>query len=319
MKKVFVTGSNGLVGTNLINLLLKRGFYVIGLIRDQSKYKGHISENLTLITGGLFDDFTQALKDVDYVVHVAAVTNPNLLKYEDYSKTNRDATLRLYQASSANRIKKFIYVSSVNTIGHGTIEDPGTEEKPVREPFLSSLYARSKVEAEEIILAQKNGPEVIILNPAFILGEYISSEGSGKIIQIGLGKKIIFYPPGGKSFVHVSDVAEGIIQSFSCGKRGNKYILANENLSYYTFFKKMNEIAKQKPLMIKIPEFILLLSGLFGELLRIFEIKTSLSFNNMKILCAKNFYSNNKSVEELGVKYHSVDQVITDSIDYFKT
>ena len=48
MKKIFLTGLNGLLATNLSADLLKNGFIVKGLIRDKLKFKGDNHKNLTL-------------------------------------------------------------------------------------------------------------------------------------------------------------------------------------------------------------------------------------------------------------------------------
>lgn len=317
MKKVFITGANGLLGTNLIHHLLDKGYFVKGLLRDPSKYLGRKGPNLQLVTGSLFDDFTEALADVDYVVHIAAVTNHNLLDVEDYLKVNKDATIHLFHAAAACNIKRFVFVSTANTIGHGSIDKPGDENHDAGKPFSASMYAQSKMLAENHLMRHQHAMETVVVNPTFMLGAFDTKPSSGKIILMGWKKKVIFYPPGGKNFVHVEDVAEGIIRSFTRGKSGEKYILANENLSYREFFNRLNLIAKQQPVMIKIPRLILLGCGIFGELLRKFRITTNLSLVNMKILCTSNYYTNKKSIKELGLNYRPVDVAISDALDYF--
>jgi dihydroflavonol-4-reductase len=318
MKTVFVTGVNGLLGTNLTHLLLSRGYFVKGLVRDKSRYEGNRNANLQLIEGDLFDDFTKVLSDVDYVVHIAAITCQNVLEYTDYWKVNESATIQLFHAAAKCNIKRFVFVSTANTLGHGSMDRPGNENDPVREPFSKSLYAKSKKEAEAQMLNNKQMMETIIVNPTFMLGGFDSKPSSGKIILMGWRKKVIFYPPGGKNFVHVEDVADGIIRCIENGRNGEKYILANENLSYKDFFTKLNSISSQKPAMIKIPRIILLGIGIIGDLLRGLRIKTSLSLVNMKILCTNNFYTNKKSITELGVNYQPVDLAIIEALNYFK-
>lgn len=198
------------------------------------------------------------------------------------------------------------------------MDAPGYEEVLIREPFCSSLYAKSKMETEEYLLEKKQYLETIIVNPTFILGAYDSKPGSGKIILMAWNRKIIIYPPGGKNFVHVKDVAEGIIECFEKGRHGERYILAGENLSYKDFFNKLNAVADQKPVMIKLPVGILTGIGIFGELLRSFGMASSLSLVNMKILCTGNYYSNKKSITELGINYRPVESAITDALNYFK-
>ena len=319
MKKVFVTGVNGLLGTNLVHLLLKKGFYVKGLVRDKARYKGNHNPNLQIIEGSLFDDFTKVLSDVDYVVHIAAVTQQNLIHFNDYQEVNCNATVLLFHTAVRCKVRKFVFVSTANTLGYGTLETPGVEKDAIRQPFSASLYAMSKKVAETRLLQHTDKMETIIINPAFMLGAFDTKPSSGRIILMGLGRKIIFYPPGGKNFVHAEDVADGIIKSFKKGRNGEKYIIANENLSYKVFFKKVNAIVGQKAILIRLPKSILTGIGLIGELLRSLRIKTSLSKNNMKILCVNNYYSNKKSTLELGLDYQPVDSAIKDAVGYFRS
>ena len=317
MKKVFVTGTNGLLGTNLVHLLSERGYYVKGLVREKSRFMGNAHPNLALVTGGLFDDFTKVLADVDYVVHIAAITSQNLIDYEEYWKVNGHATVQLFHAAIKCGVKKFVFVSSANTLGHGTMEMPGNEYDEAREPFISSLYARSKKMAENYLLSHKHLMDTIVVNPSFMLGAYDSKPSSGRIIIMAWKKKVIFYPPGGKNFVHVEDVAEGIIKCFERGLNGEKYLLCSENMSYRDFFLKVKRIAGKKSIMIPLPTTFLLILGVFGNFLRKFRIKTSIGLTNMQILCTHNYYSNQKSVQALGLKYRPVDSAIADAIDYF--
>ena len=318
MEKVFVTGVNGLLGTNLVHQLLHHGYRVKGLVRRKSRYKGIDSSNLQLVEGDLFDDFTKILEDVDYVVHIAAITEQNLLDKSDYEKINCNATIQLFHAAARCKVKRFVFVSSANTLGYGSMEEPGNENVPIREPFNASFYAISKKKAEDYLLNHRKKMKTIIVNPTFMIGAWDTKPSSGRIILMGWRRKVIFFPPGGKNFVHVEDVANGIIRCMETRRVGEKYILANENLSYREFFRKVNVIAIQNPVMIRIPEFILLGIGLLGELLRGLRIKTSLGIVNMRILCTKNYYSNEKSVKEIGMKYRSVDLAIKDALHYFK-
>jgi len=265
----------------------------------------------------------------DYIVHVAAETSQNLLRYSDYRKINYEATVRLFEISVMCNVRKFIFVSTANTLGYGYYNkdgdfpgndfqgDSGSELAGIRAPFDKSFYAQSKREAENYLLENKHRTEVIIVNPTFMLGAYDSKPGSGKIITMFWKRRIIFYPPGGKNFVHVADVVDGIIKSFSKGINGEKYLLANENLSYRGFFEKLNTQTKRNPLMIKIPAYVLLFLGFIGDIIRIFNIKTSISSVNMKILCISNFYSNKKSVADLHVAYQPIDKAISDAMQYF--
>lgn len=317
MEKIFVTGINGLLGTNLTFDLLEKGYSVKGLIRNKSKFEGQTHPNLELIEGDLFDDFTLILKDVDTVIHIAAETSQNRINYMDYWKINCNAASQFQNTAILCKVKTFVFVSTANTLGFGSINDLGTEQSKIKSPFQSSFYAQSKLEAEKNLLKHQDKINVIIINPGFMLGAFDTKPSSGKIILMGWKKKIIFYPPGGKNFVHVKDVVKGIILSLSKGKYGAKYLMVNENLSYGDFFRKLNNVTNQRPVMLKIPKKLLIGIGYLGDILRLCKIKTSISSINMKILCIDNFYTNKKSISELELKYTPVEDAIKDAIIYF--
>ena len=317
MKTVFVTGISGLLGTNLAIDLLENGHKVLGLVRDKKRYKGISHPNLELIERSLEDDLAPWLDIAEIVVHVAAETRQNLTSYSDYLKINFVATQHLYDSAVRSTVKKFVFVSTANTMGYGSLEDPGHEGREVRFPFSDSFYARSKIEAENYVLRKASEMETIIVNPTFMLGPYDTKPSSGKIILMGWKKRFIFYPPGGKNFVHVRDVSDGIIKALESGRHGERYLLAHENLSYRQFYEMLNAVADQSARLIAIPKQALMLLGHFGDLLRKLGIRSSLSSTNTRILCVNNYYSNQKSREKLGLNYSSTDQSIRDAIDYF--
>lgn len=318
MKKVFVTGITGFLGTNVLLKLLNDAYFVIALVRQENSCVFEKNENLQLIEGDLFTDLSSYLKNVDYFIHIAAETSQDLLSYEDYKKINYDATVYLYSQCIASNVKKFLFVSTANTLGFGNLKELGNEKTPQKFPFTQSFYAKSKLEAENYLLQNNSETEVVILNPTFMLGAYDRKPSSGKIIFWAWKKRFVFYPKGGKNFVHVEDVANGILNAIEKGKNGEKYLLANENLKYKAFFQKLNSITNQNPIMIPIPGPVLILLGFVGDFLRFFKIKTDLSSVNMKALRINNFYSNEKSIEELGITYFSMEKAISSAVEFFK-
>lgn len=317
MKKVCVTGATGLLGTNVILKLLQNGYSVTALVRQKSSWLGEENENLKLVEADLLCDISVYLTDMDCSIHVAAETRQNLIRYDEYRKVNYEAVVNLFTHAELMGVKKFLFVSTANTLGFGNTAFLGSEKAPQIYPFTHSLYAQSKLEAEEYLLKNSKNTDVIIVNPTFMIGAYDSKPSSGKIIFWVWKKKLIFYPKGGKNFVHVEDAANGVVNAVEKGKNGEKYLLANENLSYREFFKKVNRITRQNPIMIPIPNKLLSFLGLIGDVLRKFKIKTDLSSSNMKALQISNYYSNQKSIEELGVQYQPIDKAIKDAVQYF--
>lgn len=319
MKRVFVTGSTGFLGSHVVIKLLKDGYFVFALVRKKSSYSGEEDENLKLIEGDLFSDVSSYLEEVQFVIHIAAETRQDLISYQHYKQINYDATINLFSQAVEKKVEKFLFVSTANTLGFGSLESLGDENSIQKYPFSQSFYAKSKLEAENSLLQNNKTTDVIIINPTFMLGSLDHKPTSGKIIFWAWKKKLIFYPKGGKNFVHVEDVAKGILNAINKGKNGEKYLLANENLKYRTFFEKVSSATNQKSVALSIPDFILSILGLFGDFLRFFKIKTNLSSSNMKALRIDNFYTNQKSVKDLDMTYLPIEKAISDAITFFET
>ncbi|MFS4473165.1 NAD-dependent epimerase/dehydratase family protein [Chryseobacterium sp. T20] len=317
MKKVCVTGATGLLGTNVILKLLQNGYSVIALVRKKSSWLGEENKNLKLEEADLSSDISVHLINIDCIIHIAAETRQNLICYDEYRKVNYEVVVNLFTHAELMGVKKFLFVSTANTLGFGTTAFWGSEKAPQLYPFTHSFYAQSKLAAEDYLLKNGKNTDVIIVNPTFMIGAYDSKPSSGKIIFWAWKKKLVFYPKGGKNFVHVEDAANGIVNAIEKGKNGEQYLLANENLSYREFFKKVNRITRQNPIMIPIPNKLLSFLGLMGDGLRKLKIKTDLSSTNMKALQIFNYYSHQKSIEELGVQYQSIDKAIEDAVQYF--
>ncbi len=321
MMKVLVTGANGLLATNTIIELLDRGYLVKGLIRNKNKFAYGEHPNLELFEGDItnLSDVELATKDCDFVIHAAANTNQDLLKLSHYHSVNVMGTENLLKGCLKNKVKKFIFVSTANTFGYGTKTELGNESKDIKEPFSLSFYALSKLEAQNLLFKAAHKINVVVVNPTFMLGAYDTKPSSGKIILMGLKKYLLFYPPGGKNFIHVRDAAYGVVNAIKKGKNGEAYLLAGENLSYKEFFKKVNLNTNNNPLLIKLPKSLLLFLGTLGNLIRKAGVKTDLSKTNMHILCVGNFYSNKKAKEELHMTFRPVEEAIDDAISWFRT
>ncbi|MFC3198983.1 NAD-dependent epimerase/dehydratase family protein [Parapedobacter deserti] len=317
---VLVTGANGLLATNTIIALLSRGYQVKGLIRDERKFLLPPHENLALVLGDITDmeSLERAVNNCDYVIHCAATTDQNLLHYDDYYRINVAGTENIIQAALKHDVQKIIYVSTANTFGYGTLQQPGDETTPMKPPFRDAWYAKSKWEGEKLIQAIQDRIKVTVVNPTFMIGAYDGKPSSGAIIQMGYRKRLVFHPPGGKNFVNVEDVATGVVNALERGENGEAYLLAGENLTYRQFFQKLNQQAGQKSLLMSIPRFILLTAGYIGDLVRALGVKTPLSSTNMKILCVKNYYSNQKARQRLDISFGPIESGIAKSIRWFK-
>ncbi|GEM_PF-2741 len=154
-KRFLIVGGAGYLGSLLIEKLLSRGHNV--RVLDINLFgTGHLKDleknpNLELINGDVrnIQDVSSALKDVDGVVHLAAIVGDPACQStpEDTIETNYLATKMLADACKYNQINRFIFASTCSVYGVG--DEQLTEESPLN-PV--SLYARTKIKSEEAIL-----------------------------------------------------------------------------------------------------------------------------------------------------------------------
>ena len=125
-KKILVTGGAGFIGSNLTEALLKLNNEVICLDNFATGKEENITPfltnpNYTLIEGDIrkLSDCKLAVKDVDYVLHQAALGSvPRSIKDPITSnEVNVSGFLNMLTASRDSGVKRFVYAASSSTYG----------------------------------------------------------------------------------------------------------------------------------------------------------------------------------------------------------
>ena len=118
-KKILVTGGAGFIGTNLCEALLEKGNKVVCLDNFATGKRENIEKLLkntdfTLIEGDIrkIEDCLKATKDVDYVLHQAALGSvPRSIKDPITSNNvNVSGFLNMLVAARDNKVKRFVFL-----------------------------------------------------------------------------------------------------------------------------------------------------------------------------------------------------------------
>lgn len=321
--KVLLTGASGLLGGNIARELINRQYQVLLFVRSLHEIPALKGLSYERFLGSLtsFDDLVKAAENCDIIIHAAAVTQQWPTDFKHYEAINVKSTLLLLEVVKKLGIKKMVYVSTANTFGYGTREKPATELSEFRFFNYNSGYIMSKFIAQQHVLneIEKSNLPVTIVNPAFMLGPYDAKPSSGKIIMMGLNKKVLFCPPGGKCFIDVRDAAVAVCNAITMGINGECYLLANQNMSYLEFFDQLSRIRKTGQKKIKIPGFLILMIGMLGSFYeKVTGKPATLNFTNARLLCLGLFYSGNRAVNELQMPQTPVSKTITDALAWFE-
>ena len=306
--KILVTGANGLLGHHVVMELLERHEQVSIIVRSTANIYFDL-EQVEVFAGDFTDYETlkKAAEGCDAVIHAAAVTATNLLHYSDYEKVNVSGSANVLRVCNELGINRVVFISSSNTIGYGTSENPSNEHSPIQFPFTASFYAQSKLAAEKLFLdaSLHPGKHIVIINSCFLIGGFDNGMSSGRLVKTAYRKPLLFIPRGGKNFVPAKTVAEAACNALTMGKNGEKYLICGENLSFTDFFLLQKAVGDYKQLIVEVPDWILKLAALAGDLLRNMGLKTDLSTISICQLLVREYYSGEKA--EAKLKYKSAD------------
>jgi len=156
-----VIGGSGMVGSRVVDLLLKQGYSVRVLSRGQN-YK---RQDVEVIIGSLENEevLNNFLYGASLLFHCAG-------EFQDESKmweVNVHGTERLTQQAAQSGISYFCYISSAGVVGKTSLSlvDETTPCAPM------NLYEKSKLAAEQLIQRNIRNCRAIILRPTNIVDD----------------------------------------------------------------------------------------------------------------------------------------------------
>ena len=213
--KVFITGVESFVGKELIVQCEKKGIELVGC--DVRQPSDKIFRKIDIRSEAIADIMSEG---VDAVIHLAALSTDPLCRDKAYEcfDINVMGTLNLIRAAQARKAKQFIFASTEWVYDSFIGNEIKHEGSPVNIANHTSEYALSKIVSEQSLRQKhKHGfCPVTILRFGIIYGPreanwsaveaLYNSVKNGDNITVGSLKT-------GRCFIHVSDIASGIIKS----------------------------------------------------------------------------------------------------------
>lgn len=241
--RVLVTGATGLVGNNVVRLLLARGAQVRVLTRATSDPRPLQNLDLETASGDVRDpdSVASAVAGVDLVVHAAAHVHIGWSGLELARAVNVEGTRNVARAALRHGTR-LVHVSSTDALGFHESGAPADEETPPNNGVLYP-YVVTKRQAERALFELVDqGLQATIVNPGYMLGPWDWKPSSGRMLLHVARTWAIAAPPGGNNYCDVRDVAAGILAAAERGQVGRRYILAGESLDYFQAWTIMAEV-----------------------------------------------------------------------------
>jgi nucleoside-diphosphate-sugar epimerase len=302
--------------------LLQRGFTVRCLVRS-NRHTTSWLEGLPVEIARVdllnLDSIKAALKDAEYVFHIAGVTKAK--KRQEYFAGNVTATQNLLEASvGSRRLKKFCMVSSLTAVGPSPDGTPLIESSPSH-PI--TTYGESKYAGEQACIAYRDRIPVVILRPPAIFGP--RDKDILEIFRVahwGISPSF-----GGKtkalSLLYAPDFAATMIDATLSEKTaGETYFVANPVVyKLPDIVRILSEIIGKKPIHVNFPSSLLYTAALVVEGISFFLPKPPiLSIEKARDLLQQHWVCSSKKIEEhLGPQVHTpVEQALRATYQWYR-
>ncbi len=252
--RVLVTGATGFIGSALCRRLCTAGHKVAAFHRPTGITRGIRDLPLESLTGDLLDRESVARAVLDFgpevIYHLGAQMQASDSHFTNrMTRVNVLGTRYVFQAALRRGVSRVVLMSSACTLGL-----PEIFRSRDRAPVLLSEsrvagsklplwpFAKSKYLAEmEAQSAGVSGLDVVTVNPFMVVGEQDWYRRKSSILMRLKQNPPFIIVRGGLNVIPLDDVVTGLVNACEYGKRGERYLLCGENMTYMEFCRMCAE------------------------------------------------------------------------------
>ncbi|MBR9974309.1 MAG: NAD(P)-dependent oxidoreductase, partial [Bacteroidetes bacterium] len=184
MKRIVITGANGLIGSHVAEYFCARGLRPVCLVRDtrRADFLRTLPVEISVADVTRPDDLARAFHHGDTIIHTAARVS-EWGRYEEFHLVNVDGTVNVMNAAAEAGAAHVIITGSNSCYGEEDSTEVKTEESPYKPHYPYFLHrllpsglnhyrdtkALANTLAEEI--ARLLGLPLTIIEPVWVYGE----------------------------------------------------------------------------------------------------------------------------------------------------
>lgn len=257
MKKevCLVTGAAGFIGSHVVDHLVDSGYKVIALDDLSGGFKDNVNKKAIFVKGSVTNNtlITNLFSKYkfDYVFHLAAYAAEGLshfIRRFNY-KNNLLGSINLINASIINKVKCFVFTSSIAVYGKNQLPMKESTIPQPEDPYGISKYA---VEQDLKVAHEMFGLNYIIFRPHNVYGERQNiGDKYRNVIGIFMnkllkGEELIIFGSGKqtRAFSYINDVAPVIAKSIKHKKAYNEIFNIGADKPYTV--NKLAEVVMDK-------------------------------------------------------------------------
>ena len=211
MARYWVGGATGFLGSHLTKLLVARGHEVVGVSRSGGNVGSIAVQAVDVLDSKAV---ASSASGCDGAFLATGMVSRDKNDAEVLHRANVLGVRHALSGLSAAGVERTVVASTSGTIAVGT--DPAKifdeQDDPPLELIASWPYYRSKLFGEyEALEANREGFDVVVVNPSLLLGPGDLRESSTGDVRRFLDRSIPAVPRGGIAFVDARDAALGML------------------------------------------------------------------------------------------------------------
>jgi nucleoside-diphosphate-sugar epimerase len=229
---VLVFGATGFLGSVLVRKLVRNGFFVSVLTRDQERAKALLGQDVTIHVGDMVDGIYPKLSNYDVVINCAGeIKNEALMR-----RLHVEAISNALSLLTAENKTQWIQISSVGVYGPqnvGVVRE-GHPFNPIGE------YEITKAEGELLVLkiCRANGVPYTVIRPSNIFGNGMPNQSLAQLIQM-IRRNVFFFIGNPElcmmNYVYIDDVVDAIIVCMENPNAINNDFIVSDNIDQRSF------------------------------------------------------------------------------------
>ena len=279
---------------------------------------------VTWCRGDLFDDeaLRAAMRDVATVFYCIVDARAWLHDPAPLFRTNVEALRHVLDAAVEAGVEKFVFCSTVGTIGH-----PGsglaTEETAHGWEHLGGPYITSRLAAENLVLRyhRERGLGAVVLCPSttFGAGDH-GPVAHGTLIRAAAAGKVPFFVADQRmEVVDVDDAARAFLLAEERGRPGERYIISERMMSSKEILTAAAEATGHRAPRIAVPLAAMQLAGLLGDVIgRVFKRDVPLTSVSVRLMHFMPPLDHAKATRELGWTPRPTEEAIREHAAFFE-
>lgn len=317
--RALVTGATGFVGAHVVRALAKRGDEVRVSYRNPDRLKALRSIDYVRAKSDVldYDAMRRALRGSEVLFHVAGYVGSSPV--EEVWQLNAQGPVIAVEAAAAEGVRRVVLTSTVSAIGLAEGDEPADERTSYPKDGLGLVYPDSKHAGESSAreAAARHGIELVVVNPAYVLGVPVDRSQPGETSTRTIGNYLRGRLPAvvdaPMNFVDVEDVAAGHLLAAERGKAGERYILGGENLTWPQLLDRVAERSGVRYPVMALPAGI----GRLGRMREALGLPGPISAEATNLMEKDWRFSSKKARRELGYQPRPLGQTLQATIAWY--